>query len=247
MSESRSRSLAVQRSALLQAQTGLKIEAPSPRFFTPARKTPLASPATIERWKLFQRLREVDSAAEVNWIRLVALIAFYGIHWVTYWQTERLTDAQVAYHRSVNLLGSAWLIMVLAIFLAYHAQRIPRHAKYLSTFTDISLLTAVAAVGDKVNAPIVVVYFVIISLSLLRFDVKLIAATTAGCLFAYQLLLGATDATAWFDESHSVPLSEALLTMVALTLNGCICWRVSAAAKRWIQFADSAEPTTVER
>ena len=185
-------------------------------------------------WPLFRRIREVESALQLNVIRLIAIVTFFTIHLVNYLTMDNPSSYYQEFHRSSIWLTSAWLLMTFAVFIAYFAQRLPWYAKYCSTLADIALLTAVAAIGDKANASVVVIYFVIITTSLLRFSNTLILVTSVGCVAGFLMLVGLVDQH-WFDAQHDVPLARTLIVSAALLLNGLVCWRISKSVQQWIE------------
>ena len=188
----------------------------------------------LEGWELFRRIREIDSALQLNVIRLIGIIVFFAIHLANYMTVDNPSSHYQEFHESSIWLTVAWLFMTVAVFLAYFSQRIPWYAKYCSTIADIGLLTAMAAIGEKADASIIVIYFVIISTSLLRFSKMLILVTTIGCLAGFLTLVGLTDQT-WFDARHDVPVTKTLITSAAILLNGFVCWRICSSVQHWIE------------
>jgi hypothetical protein len=95
----------------------------------------------------------------------------------------------------------------------------------VSTGSDIALLTCMAAFGHGPNSPLVFVYFVIIALSALRFQLPLIWCATLGSMLGYLLLLGLADKT-WFDNDHVVPVIEQLVVLLSLAWTGIMVGQV---------------------
>ncbi len=188
----------------------------------------------LSGWQLFRRIREVDSALQLNVIRLIGIVTFFAIHLFNYLMMDNPSNHYQEFHKSAIWLTTAWLLMTVAIFVAYFAQRLPWYAKYCSTIADIALLTAVAAIGEKADASIVVIYFVIVTASLLRFSKPLICVTTIGCFLGFLTQVGLTDQS-WFDEQHDVPLTKTMITLAAILLNGFVCWQICRSVQRWIE------------
>jgi hypothetical protein len=188
----------------------------------------------MTRWQVFQRVREVDSALQLNIVRLVAIIGFYSIHLFTYFSNNNLLESDIQFHWGATWIGLGWLLMTLATFIAYFAQHLPRYAKYFSTIVDVLLLTALAAIGAKTNASIIVVYFVIVTSAMLRFSKWLVAVATLGCCLGFMALVGITDEK-WFDAQHDVPLARQLFMILALLLTGVIGWQVCRSSQKWFE------------
>ena len=68
-------------------------------------------------------------------------------------------------------------------------------------------------------------FFLVIALSALRFNLGLVWFTTLGCMLAYEGLVGMSDKT-WFDEIHTIAPVENLIVLLSLGMTGIIVGQV---------------------
>jgi hypothetical protein len=102
----------------------------------------------------------------------------------------------------------------------------PAALKYASTALDIVLLTALASISDAAaNSPLIFAYFVIIALSGLRFNIRLVWCATVGTMLAYMTLVARSDPV-WFDADHTVrPVAQGLM-LLSLALVGIVLGQI---------------------
>jgi hypothetical protein len=101
----------------------------------------------------------------------------------------------------------------------------PAYLPYLSTAADLILLTTLASQGSAAQGPLTRIYFLILVLAALRFDVRLIWGTTLGCMLGYLMLVGRSDKK-WFDADHTTPVIEQLITLFSLALVGVLLGQI---------------------
>ena len=79
------------------------------------------------------------------------------------------------------------------------------------------LLTFMLLIADGPKSPLLVGYFLLISLAGLRLDLGLVRFTTVACLLGYLTLLGNAR---WYREAVRVPKYHEMILVVALVLAG---------------------------
>ena len=107
-------------------------------------------------------------------------------------------------------------MVALGVLLCLRRQVFPPVVKFISTDCDLVLLTGLAIVGSGPASPLAFVYFLIIALAVLRFQLRLVWFAMLG----YLALLARFDEGQWFDAEHPVPVVEELVVLLSLALVG---------------------------
>lgn len=132
------------------------------------------------------------------------------------------------FHYSITALAVAWTMLGLGVVLALRQSTYPGWLKYVATGADLALLTAVLVVADGPRSPLVVVFFLLIALAGLRFDLLLLRLTTIGAVAAYLYLNGFAR---WFTEREiGVPRYHQLIVLLALILTGVLLGQIIRTA-----------------
>ena len=142
-------------------------------------------------------------------------------------------ESCAALHRSATAVAVAWTLLSVGVLLCLRRRIFPPTLKYVSTALDIILLTclalAVAGPTGGTASPPVFIYFLIIVLAALRFNLRLVWMATLGSMAGYMTFVGAADLQAsgkWFDEHHAVPVIEQLMMLLALGLTGVVVGQI---------------------
>ncbi|MCC6510375.1 MAG: hypothetical protein IT423_14825 [Pirellulaceae bacterium] len=141
----------------------------------------------ISRWLEYEG--ELRSAL----IRLLLVSAFYAVQLTHYLVFSSRGEADQMLHRQATYLSAAWLFISMAVVVMISRRWLPPALKYVISLIDIALLTVMAMAGSGASSPLIVVYFLIVVMSGLRGNVKLIWLTTALCLVSYLTLLVLRD------------------------------------------------------
>lgn len=185
------------------------------------------------QWFVVGRWQEYAGEARANLLRIVAVGAFYIVELVNYYVIGQQGEAYQSFHRTATAVAVAWTLLSLGVLLCLRRQIFPPALKYISTAGDIVLLTclAMAVEGPTAgpNSPLVFIYFLIIALAGLRFNLALVWCATIGCMIAYLSLVAAIDRRdhgQWFDKDHAVPPIEQLMMLLSLAIVGVIVGQI---------------------
>jgi len=169
-------------------------------------------------WFVFQRISEIQAAKRINVFRAIAVIVFFGIVVFRFANSEK-TDADYSYiFRSGRICG-IWMMLVAAIAIGLYRRTLPNVIKFLTTICDTVLLTSVAGIGQNAESTLVVVYFIIIACSFLRFSKLLIFFTTAICVVAYLVLVFKTP-TYWEGAFPYVEVFRMVAGLIGMGIIG---------------------------
>jgi len=188
--------------------------------------SPTGSSVQADRqWFIVGRWQEYGGEGRANLLRIVAVAVFYAIELVNF---QWLQAVSLDFHRAVTALAVAWTMVALGVLLCLRRQLFPPALKYISTLCDLVLLTSMAALGGGPASPLVFVYFPLLALAALRFQLRLVWCATAGSMVGYVVLLGLGHPD-WFgsaDAPRTVPRVEQLVVLVSLLLTGVILGQV---------------------
>ncbi|MGQ0637432.1 MAG: hypothetical protein ACT4QC_22730 [Planctomycetaceae bacterium] len=182
-------------------------------------------------WHIVGRWQEYEGEARANLLRIVGIAAFYAIELANYHglnlgflQLPQQAGVTPEFHRAVTALAVAWTMVALAVHLCLVRQVFPAALKYISTAADLLLLTSVLMVADGPQSPLVVGYFLIITLSALRFSLPLVRFATVGALAGYLVVCGHAR---WFAvRDVRVPRYQQIMVLLALTLTGIVLGQI---------------------
>ena len=186
----------------------------------------MSSSSTLDRqWFIVGRWQEYAGEGRANLVRVLALIAFYGVQLYRYRFVDEANEATQLFQRQTTLIVVAWSLVALAVLVCLQRKIFPATLKYLSTLADVTLLTLLAQLGGGTQGALPQVYFLIIGLAALRCSVGLVWFASVASMAGYWSLVGMQD-TKWFDADHSTPLVNQLVTLVSLALAGVIAGQV---------------------
>ena len=148
--------------------------------------------------------RMIDAEQRVNLIRTAAITGFYLIH-LWYVSAPRLgivaqsffgvaADHSVspATHIGVSIVCLAWLLQAFAVHFLVAQRSVSDRLSLIVTLGDLFWLTALLSLSTGPAGPMVGGYFLIIILTGLRFNLRLVRIATVGTVIAYVVLLGIT-------------------------------------------------------
>lgn len=177
-------------------------------------------PSPVEQsWFIASRWQEYAGELRASLLRVVLLLAFYGLQLLNFWWFTKATEADRQFHEQVTYISLAWLLVTLGTLLALKNGFLPPILKYATTTCDLLLLTLIAALGNGPSSPIVLVYFIILVLAALRFRLGLIWFATLGAMTCYWVLVGRADPV-WFDNVHTTSPITQLITLLTIGATG---------------------------
>jgi hypothetical protein len=142
-------------------------------------------------------------------------------------------------------------MVALGTLVCLRRQIFPAVLKYATTAADVVLLTGILMVADGPRSPLVIGYLLVIALSALRFQVRLIWFATLATAGGYLVLLGYAKWWANREESVfgkrelTVPPYHEFIFLLGLALTGIILGqivrRVKSMAVEFTRRIDSAQ------
>ncbi|MGB6043188.1 MAG: hypothetical protein WBF93_08540 [Pirellulales bacterium] len=184
------------------------------------------STPTDRSWYITERWQQFEGEARANQLRIIAIGSFYLIHLWNHFSAQ--IDDQ--FHLLVTLLAMAWCLMAFTIHFALRARVFPAWLPYASTLGDVVLLTSVLCISTGARSPLVLGYFLIISLAALRFSLPLVRFATITALIGYICLLGCAKWPETFNLSgaidQTVPRYHQLMTLAGIALGGIIIGQI---------------------
>ena len=97
---------------------------------------------------------------------------------------------------------------------------------YATSLCDVVLLVTIASVGAKAESTLVIVFFLILASTFLRFSTKLTMFATALCIGGYLVLVCQTEHF-WIEPTiDHFPFLEVFRTVAGLAVMGLIGWQL---------------------
>jgi len=193
-------------------------------------------------WHVTQRWQQYEGEARANLLRILAIGTFYLIHLWNYFSSAgklpnlgflQLSEAGTVdrrFHLMVTFLALAWVMLAAGVHISLRNRVFPGWLPTVSTLADVLFLTSTLLISAGPRSPLVVAYFLIIVLSALRFDLRLVRVTTVAAIVGYICLLGYAKWPATFGRDgandYTVPRYQELITIAALALTGIIVGQV---------------------
>lgn len=185
--------------------------------------------------------KAVNAEQRVNLIRIFAIVGFYLVH---FWhvatlsfgedlaasgggQVEQTIANQLQFNVSILCFG--WLMQAFAIHLMIANRHVSRWLPNLATAGDLVWLTLLLCLSTGPGGPMVVGYFLIIMLSGVRFDLRLVRWTTVAAMMSYLVLLGVTRWPLGMLKQvslQSVPPYHEIMILVAMVVAGIIIGQI---------------------
>ncbi|MBI3892387.1 MAG: hypothetical protein HY303_12760 [Candidatus Wallbacteria bacterium] len=176
------------------------------------------------QWFIASRFQEFAGESRANLCRIVALGSFYIVELITFRGLDlgvvtipKEPTVDLAFHGAVTAICVAWVGVAVTVASCLHRRVFPEKLKFLSTGADVTLLTLMLLLADGPRSPLLVGYFLLISLAGLRLDLQLVRATTLACVLGYLTLLGNAR---WYRQALRVPKYHELIFVLALVLSG---------------------------
>ena len=214
--------------------------------------TTTEQPPVDRSWFIISRWQEYEGEGRANLLRLLALILFYAIELINYYGLDlgfvkmpKIVDRP--FHLAVTLLTVAWCMLCLGVLCCRLQGIFPRWLAFLSTGIDVLLLTTILTLADGPRSPLVVVYFLILVLAALRFNLPLIWFATTAAGLGYLFLLGFAlwgKVPGWERADQTVPRHHQIIFLLGLVLTGVILGQVIRRVRHLAtQYAHRLEAT----
>jgi hypothetical protein len=200
-----------------------------------------SDPPTVadeRQWFIVGRWQEIQGEARANQLRILAIGLFYAIELATQQgilqQWLQLGPAVgFATHQIITAIAVAWTLLALAVYFMLREQIFPAGLKYVTTASDVVLLTLILTVTYGPRSAMLSGYFLIIALAGLRFQLRLVWCATLSCIAAYLFLLFYAE---WYAplasrSAMSVPRYQQLIFLVSLAVVGAIIGQIIRRVK----------------
>lgn len=197
---------------------------------------------SAERWADARRIEAWAGEVRVNLIRAVSVLVFYGYHLLNVYAFKD-PGAQGKYHLAATAITLAWTVAVSGLHVCLSRRWVPPGLKYVATFTDLTLVTALLiASPEGPRSPLVVLYFVVLASSPLRLSLALVQATTFGAMAAAAVMLGyhVIYRVTWevyysADYTGRVSRTAEVLFLLALGAAGLLAGQAVRQARRLVE------------
>ncbi|MCY2983672.1 MAG: hypothetical protein NTY15_08545 [Planctomycetota bacterium] len=197
----------------------------------PAVSSVASSVATAKSWHIASRWQEFEGEMRSAVLRALLVVVFYAIQLVHYLTLQAIAEPDRIFHRHVTMAAIAWLFLSISILIALRGGFMPPILKYISTAIDLSLVTLLAWLSHGPSSPLVLVLFLVLAISALRFRIGLIWFATSGAMASYMLLVGSAD-TSWFDAEHVTPLLTQAITLCSIASTGMVLGQIVRTPRR---------------
>lgn len=185
---------------------------------------PAPMSATPSAWHVVRRLQSYRGEERANVVRIGAIACFYAIELINrhglnlgFIELERVSGVDDRFHAAMTALTAAWIIAAMGVVVLMRNQRFPPALKYVVTSVDVFLLTMMLMVADGPSSPLVVVYFLILAGSPLRFSLAHVRFATVAVVLGYVVTLG----DAWMRRpTLRVPRYEQIMMVMAFVITG---------------------------
>jgi hypothetical protein len=197
------------------------------------------------QWFIVGRWEEFEGESRANLLRIIGIGSFYIVELLNF-HIYKVVDRP--FHQTVTALSVAWTMVALGTLVCLRRQIFPPALKYATTAADAVLLTGILMVADGPRSPLVIGYFLVITLSALRFQLRLIWFATLASGAGYLVLLGYAKWWAGREESVfgrrelTVPRYHEFIFLLGLALTGIILGQVIRRVKSMaLEFARRIE------
>ena len=195
-----------------------------------------------QSWYVTQRWQQYEGEARANLLRIIAIGTFYLIHLWNYFsslgklpawgflQLAESGEVERRFHLMVTCLALAWIMMASGVHLSLRDRVFPKWLPFASTLCDLLFLTSILLISSGPQSPLIVGYFIVISLAALRFDLQLVRVATVAAMVGYLCVLGYAKWPATFggdvNADYQVRRYEQLVVLAGLALTGIIIGQV---------------------
>jgi hypothetical protein len=202
---------------------------------------------STDRWADARRLEAWAGEGRVNLLRALSVIVFYGHHlYRTYLAPQDLgltPEERARYHLAVTAIVLAWILEIFVLFLCLSRRWVPPALKYLASFSDLILVSALLIANPAgPHSPLVFIYFAVVAAAPLRLSLRLVQATTFGAMLAAVLMMGyyvyfRIGSEVYYQPGSEVRVSHTaeVLFLLALGLCGLFAGQSVRQARRLVE------------
>lgn len=202
-------------------------------------------------WHVTRRLASLRGEDRANALRVLGVAVFYAIEVLNYrglaigpLVVPSVEGVDSGFHAASTALAVAWMTVAAAVLVAIKNQIFPPILKYLSTGADLVLITAVLTLADGPRSPMVLVLFLVIVLSGMRLERRLVAFTTTGAVLSYLFAIGEV---AMRRPDLRVPAHWQITAVASLVLCGVVVTAILIEVKRAVRAYAELERRERER
>jgi hypothetical protein len=190
-----------------------------------------------DAWEAARRRRLGEAEARVNLLRVVAVGVFYLVHLLHHWAATRdigllqglelqaggiLSDR---FHLAVTCIVVAWVMLAAVVHAAVRDGQVSRWLSVAATLCDVVLLTATLLLTSGAASPLLTGYFLIIIMSGLRLELRLVWDAAGASIAGYLVVLGCTrwpQGLLVENPLPEVPRYQQLMVIAALAIAGVV-------------------------
>ncbi len=190
-------------------------------------------------WHIANRWQEFEGEGRICILRVAMVLLFYStqLTHALFWSDG--SQEAIQFHRQATAVAVVWLLLSLGIGISLARAVFPSWLKYVSSLSDLTLLTILAWLGSGPASPLISIYGVIIVLGLLRWSLSVQWTTTLGAIAGYLFLVGSADAT-WFDAQHTTAPIHQAVTISALFATGLATDQILRAIRSYARSIQSS-------
>jgi hypothetical protein len=188
-------------------------------------------------WDAACRWQQFQAELRVNLVRLGAIGTFFMVHLVHQMAAKGDFPMLVALgldsgtvlttqtHTALTCIVLAWVMMAVLVHRMLSERVFPGWLMYGSTLGDVILLTAVLVITSGPTSPLIAGYFLIVMMSGLRFDLRLVRLSAAASVVSYLVVLGCARWPIGLSKINplpTVPRYQQLMVIASLLLAGVL-------------------------
>lgn len=181
-------------------------------------------------WHITGRWQEYGGESRANFLRVIALAAFYVVELVNHYgirlgsfELKPVAGVDEKFHTAVTALTVLWACVGMGVLFALRSRFLPSWLKYASVAADLVILTFLLLLAAGPSSPLCVGYFLVIGLAGLRFSLPLIWFATGGALLSYLVILANAK---WYRPELRVPYYHEAIMGLAIILMGVLLGQI---------------------
>ncbi len=173
------------------------------------------------RRHIVSRWFEYEGELRAAFLRVLLVTAFYAVQLIHFVGFSDRSEAEQKFQRFATVLVVGWLFLSLGVLVCIARRWLPYGLKYATSTLDVALLIIAAAQGNGPSSPLVVAIGLVVVMSGLRGNVRLVWYTTIIAVIGYWILVGMHDPT-WFDANHETPVVRQFVVALTLAATGLV-------------------------
>ena len=184
-------------------------------------------------WQYVQGVESQAGEIRVQRVRLLAVLLFFANHLIQSVISAWQQPVDFRFQAIVTILAALWLASIVISIAAVKLGRWSLRMPYVTTFSDVALITVLLCVGDGPNSWLVLLFFLVIAAAPLRLDLRLVYFSTGCAMLGYLVTLAEF---AWFqigwqyyygDEYlGQIDRAQEFIVLIALLIAGVFAGQV---------------------